>query len=70
MSTLLLHYYSTAVRTSGGVEEGDLVAHIDVARSSDEQLRHIQVDERIAAVVHEHLRGGRSVSTCQRVNQA
>ena len=43
------------VRTSGGVEESDLVPGADVPRGSDDQITHIQVDEGIAAVIHEHL---------------
>lgn len=44
-----------SVRTSGGVEEGDLVTGIDVSRGSDDHVSDIQIDEGIAAVVHEHL---------------
>ena len=43
------------IRTGGGVEEGDLFAGIDVARSSDVHVGHIQVDKWIATVIHEHL---------------
>ncbi len=51
-----------AVRTSGGIEEGDFIADIDVSGRSDDHLGDIQIDERIAAVIHEHLVHNRRVS--------